>query len=440
MQVSVEELDGLERRMTVAVPPEKIDPEIQTRLADLAKKIRFDGFRPGKVPFKVVKRLYGPRVRQEVMGEVLESSYQEALSQVALRPVGKPAIEPVNMKEGENFEYSATFEILPTFELQGVDGLKAELPVAEVTETDLDHMIETLRKQRTVWHDVERAAREGDRVTLDFEGKLDGQDFPHNKADHVTVVPGSGAMIPGFEGQLLGLQAGAETEFDVSFPEDYHAAELAGKTARFTVKVHSVAEPELPPVDEAFAAAFGVQEGGVHNLRKAIRDNMERELRNAIQAQLKHQLLQGLLDANDILVPRAMVEREVERLTEQSNIPAGDQGGEAAVRIKTMVLEPAARRSVALGLIISKLVQTYGIQLDNNRVRNHLEVMVAAYENPEQVVDWYKSHPEAQERINALVLEDQVMEWLLERAEVTEKPGTFDAVVKGGAAAKEPNE
>jgi len=315
-----------------------------------------------------------------------------------------------------------------------------ERPVAEVTETDLDHMIETLRQQRTVWHDVDRAAREGDRLTFDFEGKLDGQDFPHNNGDHVTVTPGSGAMVPGFEERLLGLQAGAETEFDVAFPEDYHAAELAGKTVRFTVKVHSVAEPELPPVDEAFAAAFDVQEGGVPNLRKAIRDNMERELRNAIQAQLKHQLLQGLLDANNILVPRALVEREVERLTAQSNIPAGDQGGEAAARIKTMVLEPAARRSVALGLILSKLVQTYGIQLDNNRVRTYFAAMAAAYEHPEQVVNWYKNNPEALERINALALEDQVMDWLLARAEVTEIPSTFDAVVKGGAAAKETNE
>ena len=434
MQVSVEELDGLERRMTVAVPPEKIEPEVQTRLADLAKSVRLHGFRPGKVPFKVVKRLYGPGVRQEVIGKVLESSYQEALNQVELRPVGKPVIEPVKVKEGENFEYIATFEILPAFELQGIHGLKVERPDAEVTETDIDHMIETLRRQRTVWHDVERAAREGDRLTIDFEGKLDGQDFPHNKADHVTVVLGSGAMISGFEEQLLGLPAGAETEFDISFPEDYQVAGLAGKTARFTVKVHSVAEPELPPVDEGFAAALGVQEGGVPSLRKAIRDNMERELGNAIRSRVRHQLLQGLLDANNILVPRALVEPEVERLAEQSHIPAGDQGGETAASIRTTVLEPAARRGVALGLILSKLAQTYGIELDNDRVRTHLAAMAAAYEHPEEVVDWYKNKPEALEQINSLALEGQVLDWLLARAEVTEIPSTFDAVVKGGAA------
>ena len=440
MQVSVEELDGLERRMTVAVPPEKIEPEVQSRLADLAKKVRLDGFRPGKVPFKVVKRLYGSQIRQEVIGKVLESTYQEALTQVSLHPVGTPAIEPVNMKEGENFEYSATFEILPVFEPQGVEGLKVERPVAEVTETDIDHMIETLRRQRTVWHDVERPAREGDRLTLDFEGKLDGQDFPRNKGDHVTVMPGSGTMIPGFEAQLLGLSAGAETEFDVTFPEDYQAAELAGKTVRFTVKVHSVAEPELPPVDEAFATALGVQEGGVPNLRRAIRANMERELRQAIQTQVRHQILQGVLDANNILVPRALVEREVERLAEQSQIPAGDQGGEAAANIRTMVLEPAARRGVALGLIFSKLAQTYGIELDNDRVRTQLEAMAAAYEHPEEVVDWYRNNPEALERINSLALEGQVLDWLLARAEVTEQPSTFDAVVRGHDAAQEMSE
>ncbi len=428
MQVSVEELGDLERRITVQVPAERIDPEVQTRLKSLSPRIKLHGFRPGKVPFKMVKRIYGPQVRDEVVSEVLRNSYQDAVIQEKLRPVGVPKIEPKTIKEGEDLEYSATFEILPEFEVTGADALKVERSIAEVTEADVAAMLETLRKQRTTWNNVDRPAQWEDRVMLDFAGKLDGQDFPNNKGENTPLVLGSGNMMRDFEEHLIGLQPGAQTEFDVTFPENYRAENLAGKTVHFTVNVNAVAEPQLPELNEEFAAAFDAKENGMEGLRQAVKENMERELDENIKMVVKRQLMEGLLAANNIPVPQAMVKGQIEHMAKQAGFP--DTDDEKAATLKSELFAKEARRRIALGLILSRLAEANHIELDEARVRSHLATISSTYQEPETVMQWYEKNPQAMESIRTLVLEDQVVDWLLERAEVIDKPSSFDEIMK----------
>jgi trigger factor len=431
MQVSVEDLGGLERRMTVQVPAEQIEREVQDRLKSLSRKAKLDGFRPGKVPVKVIKRMYGPQVHQEVVNDVLQSSFQDALVQEKLRLVGGPTIEPKSLGEGKDLEYSATFEVFPEFEVTGIEELKVERPVAEVTEADVDAMLENLRKQRTECNPVERAAQEGDRVNITFEGKPNGEDFPGNKGEDLPVVLGAGMMIREFEKKLTGLKADDDTEFDVTFPEDYHAKELAGKTVHFAVKVNAVAEPRLPEIDDEFARAFGIEEGGVEGLRKAVKENMERELDEKIKTILKNQVMDKLLEANDIPVPQAMVDEEIERLAQQANFPLDTEEGKQSAKAR---FEGEARRRIALGLLISRLVSANAIKPDSGRVRAKLESIASSYEDPQSLIQWYSQNPQALENIGALVLEDQVVDWLLERAQVIDKPSSFEAIIKPGQA------
>ncbi|MDX1655341.1 MAG: trigger factor [Candidatus Competibacteraceae bacterium] len=439
MQVSVEDLGGLERRLNVQVPAEQIDKEVQNRLQSLTRRVRLDGFRPGKVPLKVVKRMYGPQVRQEVVGDVLQSSFQDALAEQELRPAGRPSgIEPKVVEEGKDLEYSATFEVLPQIDIRDLENIQVERPVAEVTEADVDNMIDTLRKQRTQWNQVERPSQESDRVTVDFEGKLDGEDFPGNQGSDMQVVLGSGRMLPDFEQGLRGVQTGQEAEFDVTFPEDYQAKELAGKTAHFKVQVKAVEESVLPEVDDAFVQSFGVEEGGIEGLRKAVRENMERELKEGIQNAVKRQVMDGLLKANDITVPRVMVQEEIDRLAQQAGFPAEQADAQIQAR-KSQLFANEAQRRVALGLLISKLVADNQIKPDQQRVMERLQSIAATYQDTSEVLQWYQQTPHALEGLQALALEDQVVDWLLERAQVSERPSSFEQVMRPASAAAVPS-
>lgn len=431
MEVSVEKLSDLERRITVKVPAEQIEQEIQNRLQSLSRKVRLDGFRPGKVPVKVIKRMYGPQVRQEVVSDLLQSSFQDALVQEKLHPAGGPKIEPKSLEEGKNLEYSVTFEVFPEFGVTGIEGLKLERPVTKVSEADVDAMLEILRKQRTEWNPVERPAQEGDRLNITFEGKLDGEDFPGNKGEDVPVVLGAGVMIKDFEERLLGLKSGDEAEFDVAFPEDYHAEDLAGKTVHFSVRVNAIAEPKLPEINDEFATTFGIEKGGVDSLRKAIKENMERELDERIKSSVKRQTMEKLLEANPIPVPQTIINEEIERLAQQAT---GAKGDEQSVEAKAAMFEGEARRRVALGLLISRLVATNDIKPDSARVRAKVEAIASSYEEPAKVIQWYYQNPQLLESIRALALEDQVVDWLLERAEVVGKPSSFDAIMKPSQA------
>ncbi|NJN45884.1 MAG: trigger factor [Candidatus Competibacteraceae bacterium] len=328
-------------------------------------------------------------------------------------------------------EYSATFEVLPEFEIKGLDGLTVEQPIAEVTEADVDSMIDTLRRQNIRWNTVERAAQQQDQVTVTFEGKVDGNDFPGNTGKDVPVVLGSGTMLKDFEEALVGVSAGGTTEFDLTFPADYPAKEVAEKTAHFTVQVSAVAESELPELNDDFVAKFEIKEGGIDALRKAVQENMERELLERIKNNVKNQLLDGLLNANDIPVPQVMIDANMEQMARQLNLPeTSEQNAEQLTQLKTQLFAPQARRQAALGIIVSQLVSKNDMKPDENRVRTHLASMASTYEEPAEVIRWYQSNPKALESIRALALEDQVIDWLLERATVTDKPSSFAEIVQ----------
>ncbi|MEE4378646.1 MAG: trigger factor [Candidatus Competibacteraceae bacterium] len=431
MQISVEELDSLKRRVTVQVPAQDIEPKVKDRLLSLSRQLKIKGFRPGKVPFKVAKGMYGAQVREEILGEVLRNTLQEALLERELRPLGAPQLDLKDPKEGEDLEYSATFEVMPEFEIRGLDDLTVERPEAEVAATDVDGMIDTLRRQNIRWNTVERAAQQGDQVTVSFEGKIDGNDFPGNTGQDMSVVLGSGAMLKDFEDALVGLSAGGATDFELTFPADYPIKEVAEKTAHFTAQVSAVAESELPELDDAFVAKFEIKEGGVEALRKAVQDNMERELLERIKSNVKNQLLDGLLNANDIPVPQVMIDANIEQMARQLNLPEiNEQNAEQLTKLKTELFTAQAQRQAALGIIVSQLVSKNDMKPDEARVRTHLESMASTYEEPAEVIRWYQQNPKALEGIRALALEDQVIDWLLERATVTDKPSSFAEIVQ----------
>lgn len=431
MQVSVEALNDLERRLTIQVPAAQVTKEIQDRLISLSRRVKVDGFRPGKTPIKIVKRIYGDQVRYETVSELMEHSLREALVHEKLNPLGSPKLEPKNLEEGHDLEYCATFEIMPEFDPSGFESITVERPVAEVTEQDVDRMIETLRQQRAVWSSVDRSAQVGDRVRFDFHGTINGQDFAGGKRENAELVLGKGAMLKDFENHLIDLSASMETGFDLTFPEDYQAQEIAGKVAHFQIKLHVVEEAHLPEVDDAFAESFDIKEGGVASLRQSLRENMDRELRDGVKAVVKQQVLQGLLDANTIPLPRTLVNVEIEQLARQMRLPV-DADDERTQQLKTVLFEADARRRVALGLLISRLATIQHIEVDEQRVREHLQSIAATYQEPDEVVRWYEQTPQALDNIRALVLEEQVVDWLLERAQVTEKTSTFADIMTPG--------
>ena len=334
------------------------------------------------------------------------------------------------MEPGKALAYVATFEVYPEFELAGVDDLQIARPKAEVTEADVDAMIETLRKQRTRFEAVERPAQDGDRVTIDFEGRQDGVPFEGGKGEAVPVVLGQGRMIKDFESQLVGAVAGEEKTIDVTFPDDYHAESLAGKTVQFTIKTREVAEPRLPEVDEAFAQSFGVKEGSIEGLRTEVRNNMERELAQAIKAKVKGQVMDGLRAKNTPDLPKALIAEEIGRLRAQMNAQFG--GAESSQQLPDALFEEEASRRVALGLIIAELIKSQGIKVDRERVEAALKEMASTYEDPQQVIDYYRRNPQAMAQIEALVVEEQVVDWVLAHAQVQDEDTSFDALMNPG--------
>ena len=428
MQVSVEQLEGLEHRMTVQIPADAVEQKVQSRLQSLSRKARIDGFRPGKVPLKLIKKMYGAQVRQEVLGEVMEQSFQDAIKDQQLRPAGGPKVEPIKLDEGQDFEYAATFEIFPEFTPNTIAGEKITRPVVEITEADIDAMIENLRKQRTEWRAVDRPAQEQDRVTLSFEGKLDGEDFPGNKAENTQVILGAGSMIAEFEQKLTGLSANSESEFDVQFPGDYHAKELADKSVRFKAQIHAVEEPELPAVDEAFIDSFGVEENSLDGLRAALRQNMERELQQAVKTNVKRQVMEAVGKVHDIRVPQVLVDAEIKSLAEQAGFP--EQSDEKSTELKTKLFSADAKQRVKLGLIIAKFASEKEVKLDDARVQSQLDAIAASYQDSAEVIRWYRQNPRLMQGIYDMALEEQIVDLLLEEADIVEQTMSFDELMK----------
>ncbi len=426
MQVSVESGEGLERKLTIQVPAETIDKEVDSRLNSMRSRVKVDGFRPGKVPLKVVKQQYGQAVLQEVMGEVMQNTLRDAVVQESLNPAGNPTIEPVKMEPGQPLEYVATFEVYPEIALADVSKLEVERKTAEVTDEDIEKMIETLQNQRTTYDTVERASQDGDQMVVNFTGSIDGEEFEGGKAESVPVVIGSNSMIPGFEEQLIGKSAGDEFKLEVTFPEDYHAENLKGKPAVFETKVISVAEPKAPELDEEFAKSFGVESGSIDQLRSDIRENMERELRNKLTESLKKNVMDKLLEANQILVPKALVDHECENLQKQMAESGGLQAG---MSLPKELFEGEATRRVSLGLLISEVIKTSELKPDADRVNARIEDLAQTYEDPAEVIQHYAKNPQLRQGIEALVLEEMVVDWIVDQAKVTDAPSNFQELM-----------
>ncbi|MES9958900.1 MAG: trigger factor [Sedimenticola sp.] len=425
MQVSVESSEGLERRMTVELPVEQVNEAVEKRLKEVARTARLDGFRPGKVPMSVVRKRYSAEVRSEVFGDLVQSTYFQALAQEKLQPAGEPVVEPLEKDADQGMGYIATFEVMPEITLQDISDKEIKRPVAEVTDEDFAAMMDKLRNQRTTWNDVDRAAQDGDQVTIDFVGKVDGEAFEGGTANSVPLVLGSNSMIEGFESGLVGAAADEERNLDLQFPEDYRVDSLAGKAATFEVKVTKVAEPVLPEVDDEFAKAFGIAEGGVEALNKEIRSNMERELEDKIRNSLKDQAMEVLLEANPIDVPAVLVKQEAEALLQQMRANMAQQGHNSEMDIPVNLFEDQAKRRVTLGLVIGEVIKENNIELDADRVRERVEQFAQSYEKPQEVIDYYYGNKQQLAAIENVVLEDQVVDWVLDQAKVEDAPAAF---------------
>ncbi|WP_067521212.1 trigger factor [Endozoicomonas ascidiicola] len=430
MQFSLEETTGIERKLTITVAVEDINNEVNKRLQDLSRRVRLDGFRPGKVPMKVVKRRYGEGARQEVLGEMMQSSFIEAITEQKLNPAGAPSVEAKSDND-EGFTFVATFEVYPEIALNEFKDIIVERPVAEVQESDIDEMIETLRKQSNTFEVVERAAEQGDRLTFDYVGTKDGEAFEGGSAENATLELGSGRMIPGFEDGLVGVSAGEETVLSVTFPEDYQAEELAGQAVEFACKVHKVEGPALPEMNDEFFARFGVSEGGLEGFRTEVSKNMERELRQAIKSKVKNQVMDGLLNTHEVEVPSALAAQEIDRMREQAVQQfGGAQSGFDPKQLPAELFESDARKRVALGLLIGEVVKQREVKVDGERVRAMIEEMASAYQEPQQVIDWYYSNDEQLSQIKYVVLEEQVVDTILDAAQVSEKSCSYQEAIK----------
>lgn len=429
MQVSVESGEGLERRMRIDLPQERIRVEVDKRLQGIARSARLPGFRPGKVPMKILRQRYGEQVQQEVFGELVQATFSEAVAKESLRPAGMPRIEPDIDPAAQRYAYTAIFEVLPQFELGDLAGKSVKRPVAEVVDGDLEVMIERLRTQRKLWEPVERPAERGDRLTLAYQGTIDGESFPGGSSDESRIEIGSGRMIPGFEEALVGGSAGETRSIDVTFPEDYHAGDLAGKPARFEVTVSAVEAPALPEVDADFVRAFGVEDGDIERFRADVRANMERELKQRVKSRTKEQVMDLLLEANPIDIPAALVGEEIRALKEQMR----ENLGGSRMDLPDQLFEESARRRVALGLIIAEVVKRQGISADPERVRAAVTELAATYEDPEEVVSYYYADRQRLAPVESLVLEDQVVEWVLSQVSVEDEALSFEALTEGRA-------
>jgi len=437
MQVTVEKTGGLERRLHVEIPEERVEGEVQSRLESMRRTAKVPGFRPGKVPLKVVAQRYGRQVRDEVVGEVVRSSLYDAIAQENLRPAGSPTIEPLDAPPGEGIRYTAVFEVYPEIGTPTVEGLSITRPSAEVTDADVERMLETLRAQRKTWTPVERPAREGDRLVIDFEGRIEGETFEGGSGTQTPVELGSGRMLPGLDEGLVGIQPGEERTLELRFPDDYQAENLAGKPVSFRVVAHSVQEPVLPELDEDFARSFGVQEGGVEGLRAEVRKSMQRELEDTVRSITKRRVMDALLEANPVQPPKALVREEAERMAQLRRAELAQQGIDAdQLGLEPDMFHSQAERRIALGLLLAEIVRSNNLTADPDRVRARIDAIASTYEDPSQVVSWYYADRARIAEVESTVLEDQVVDWMLERVEVKEEETSFDGLMHPGQTTK----
>jgi trigger factor len=428
MQVTVEAGEGLARRMTVELPADDVEQQVDQKLREVARQARLPGFRPGKVPMRVLRQRFGESVRGEVLGEMVQSTFPQAVAEQELRPAGQPRIEPDIDTESGRYAYVARFEVLPEIDLKDLAGKRIARPVAEVVDADVERMIERLREQRRTFEDVERSAQDGDRVTISFTGSIDGEPFEGGSAEHRQLVLGSGTFIPGFEAQLEGASAGDERVVEVTFPEDYQNSELAGRAAQFQVSVEAVAEPHLPEVDADFMTAFGIEDGDFERFRADVRANMERELKQRIEAKVKSQVMDALLEANPVDLPEVLINEEIQSLKQQTLQSAGAGN----IDLPNELFAESAARRVKLGLVIAEVVKRHELQPSQERVRELVEELASTYERPEDLIRYYYADQQRLASVEALAMEELVVDRMLESADVEEEASSFDALTESG--------
>ncbi|AIA50070.1 trigger factor [Serratia sp. OLHL2] len=428
MQVSVETTQGLGRRLSITVPADTIKQAVKKELINAAKSVRIDGFRKGKVPMNIVEQRYGASVRQDVLGEAMQRSFVDAIIKEKINPAGAPNYVPGEYKEGEDFTFAVEFEVYPEVELKGLENIEVEKPVVEVNDEDVDAMLDTLRKQQATWKETDRAAEAEDRVTVDFTGSIDGEEFEGGKASDFVLAMGQGRMIPGFEEGLVGHKAGEEFSIDVNFPEDYHAENLKGKAAKFAIVLKKVEERELPELTEEFIKRFGVADGSVAGLRTEVRKNMERELKGAVRNRIKSQAIEGLVSANEIDVPAALIDGEIDVLRRQAAQRFGGNEKQA-LELPRELFEEQAKRRVVVGLLLGEVISTNDLKADEDRVKTLIEEMASAYEDPSEVIEFYSKNKELMNNMRNVALEEQAVEALLAKAKVTEKATTFSELM-----------
>ena len=437
MQVSVETINGLERRMTVGVPAAEVDNAVTQKLKETARRVRIDGFRPGKVPVSVVKQRYGLGIRAEVLEEVVRIQYVQALTEEKITPAGSPTIEFTKDKAGEDVEFVATFEVFPEFELAPIEGFEFEKVTATINDDDVAKMLENLQKQRANFVVVERAAQNDDRVKIDFVGKVDGEAFDGGTAEGQSITLGSGQMIPGFEDGIVGMETGSEKAVDVTFPEDYSNKDLAGKEAVFDIKVLEIAEAELPELNEEFFAAFGSEGKDLESFKVEVRQNMEREARNAVQGSLKNAVIEKLLEVNEFDVPVALVQDEIGRLKQQAVQQFG--GGQASIDPNVLpdeMFKEQGERRVRVGLIMNELINKAELKANDDAVQEYIRDQAAVYQEPQQVIDYYNSNSQMLDQVRAVVVENAAIDHILEQSKVADVTVSYEDAIKSKSEAQ----
>lgn len=422
MQVSVESTSSLGRRVKIAVPAETFEQAFAERLRRLSQQVKLPGFRPGKVPIKMVEARYGGQLLQEVAGDLIQSTLQEAIGTQGLKPAGGTRIHQHSFGRGRAFEYTAEFEIFPDIKQLDLTGITIERPVATVTDDDVNRTLDTIRRQRTTWRAVERAAQAGDRTLIDFVGRLNGEEFEGGKGQAYPLVLGSGTFIKELEDGLIGASAGETRRINATFPADYRFAPIAGKTVEFEVAVKEIGEPVVPEIDDELAKQLGVTDGGVDKLRADVRNNLEREAGQRARAILRRNVLDALLKANQFDVPASLIDNEVKRLQQ---LNAGAQGG----AVDPAQLQARARTRVALGLILAEIVRVRGMRPDAAKVRARIEEMAADYDAPQKFIEWYYASPERLGEVESLVLEERIVEELLAGAQVQDRALGFQELL-----------
>lgn len=428
MQVSVETTQGLERRATITVPAATIDEKVKELLKNEYRNRRINGFRKGKVPPNVLQKLFGKEARARAAQELMQSKYFEAIMQEKINPAGPPSIEPKVNEAGQDLEFVATFEVYPEVEVQGLDKIEIEKPDVTVTDKDVDDMLDTLRKQHASWKEVKRKSKKGERITIDFTGRIDGEEFDGGKAQDFALELGQGRMIPGFEDEIIGMKAGEEKTIKVTFPEDYHAENLKGKEAEFDIVAKKVEEQVLPEIDDEFVALFGVKEGGVDALKAEVRKNMERELKNTVQSKVKEQVLKGLVENNDVETPSAMVKQEIDVLRRQAMQRFGNNAQQMP-ELPANLFEEQAKERVKVGLLLGEVIRGNDIKVDDAKVDEIIANNASAYEDPEEVVAYYKGNEELMQQVRNVALEDQAIDFILDKAKVSAKKTSFDELM-----------